>query len=317
MDLAEKFRAETVRLAGETPTADRRLGLAVSGGPDSLAMFLLADEVFPGAIAAATVDHRLRDESAEEARHVAAICRDLDVSHSILVPDRPIEGNLQSQARDARYALLEQWREQQRLGWIATAHHADDQLETMLMRLLRGAGVDGLAAIRPVNGHVIRPLLGTRKAELASLLGKRGVEAVSDPSNDDPAFDRTRIRRTLAALPDFDPARLARSAAAMRAASAALDWVAQREAGIAIECRGEATVLHIGEFPPELLRRLVLLALRIVDPNIAPRGDALGNFMAALKAGEKASLGGILGVPEAGESGDKWRFAPAPPRKTG
>ncbi|QLC24970.1 tRNA lysidine(34) synthetase TilS [Parasphingopyxis algicola] len=312
--LTDRFRAETERLTGAAPASDRRLGLAVSGGPDSLALLALAAEAYPGAVAAATIDHGLRPEAAAEAEHVAAICCRLDVPHAILAPEEPIGGNIQSAARAARYALLESWREDKGLGWIATAHHADDQLETILMRLMRGSGVDGLSAIRPVNGAVIRPLLGMRKAELVAHVAKRDLEAVADPSNADLAFDRVRMREALHDFPDFDPDRLARSVEALRDAAEALRWTAAREAEGHIESRDGAVRLDRTDYPGELLRRLVAICLERVDPGHRTRGPALDGVIDALSQGNKGTIGKILYFTESPEI---WCFSKAPPRKTG
>lgn len=312
--LIDRFRAGTERLTGARPDPDRRLGLAVSGGPDSLALLALAAEAYPGAVAAATVDHGLRPEAADEARHVAAICRRLDVPHAILAPEEPIGGNIQSAARAARYALLEAWREDEGLGWIATAHHADDQLETILMRLMRGSGVDGLSAIRPVNGAVIRPLLGMRKAELVAHAAARGLEAMADPSNADPAFDRVRVREALRGFPDFDPERLSRSVDALRDAAEALRWTAAREAERHVESRDGCVRLDRTDYPGEILRRLVAICLERVDPGHRTRGPALDGVIDALSRGEKGTIGKMLYFAE---SPDIWCFAKAPPRKTG
>ncbi|NNC73503.1 MAG: tRNA lysidine(34) synthetase TilS [Sphingomonadaceae bacterium] len=314
---SEDFRNECNRLTGAPITAGKQLGLAVSGGPDSLAMLLLAHGAFPGAIAAATVDHGLRPEAAGEAEYVASLCADLDVPHAILTPAAPIEGNLQSEARKARYALLENWRAGNDLAWVATAHHADDQLETQLMRLMRGSGIDGLSAIRPVNDHVIRPLLNVRKAELETYLAKRGIEAAHDAGNEDTQFDRVRIRQMLADLPGYDPSRIAQSAAALREASEALKWVVRREAGKVVEDRGDAVSLLEIAYPPELLRRLVQLCLEEIEPGIAPRGEALDRFIDTLRSGRKARIGAILGETQDEDGSSSWRFTLAPPRKTG
>ncbi|MEC7398775.1 MAG: tRNA lysidine(34) synthetase TilS, partial [Pseudomonadota bacterium] len=118
----------------------------MSGGPDSLALLLLAQAAFPGMVEAATVDHGLRSESADEARFVAGLCRDRGIPHEILTC--AVEaGNMQDRARSARYAALDQWAKEHAIAAIATAHHADDQAETLLMRLNRGSGLSGLSGI--------------------------------------------------------------------------------------------------------------------------------------------------------------------------
>src|SRR5688572_9845331 len=133
------------------------LGVAVSGGPDSLALLVLAAAARPGLIQAASVDHRLRDGGAAEAAAVGRLCATLGVPHQVLTVQwdvRPTSG-LQEKARAARYHALGEWAAARELSAIATGHHADDQAETLLMRLTRGAGLRGLAGMRrtaPVPG---------------------------------------------------------------------------------------------------------------------------------------------------------------------
>ena len=200
--------------------------IAVSGGPDSTALLAMTAEwaARRGArIAAATVDHRLRPESAAEAAGVAAFCERLGVPHATLVwtGARP-STRLQERARDARYRLLLAHAESIGADAIATAHHADDQAETVLFRLMRGSGVAGLAgmaAATPLGGAtLVRPLLGVAKSELIAFCHARRMSFVADPSNADPAYARTRLRALMGALAEEgldaqNLARLARRAA--------------------------------------------------------------------------------------------------------
>ena len=142
----ERFAADL----GALLPSDARLGVAVSGGPDSLALLILAAATRPGRIEAATVDHGLRTESADEAAMVAGLCEQLGVPHRTLLADWPEAPttNIQAEARAMRYRLLNEWAIDRGLSAVATAHHADDQAETLLMRLLRGAGIGGLSATR-------------------------------------------------------------------------------------------------------------------------------------------------------------------------
>jgi tRNA(Ile)-lysidine synthase len=312
--LPDRFRDALEALTGAAPTPDMRLGLAVSGGPDSLALLLLAHEAWPGTIAAATVDHGLRPEAAEEAAHVARICEGLGVAHVILTPHEPIAGNIQSAARATRYALLDVWSEAEGLAWVATAHHADDQIETVLMRLMRGSGIDGLSAIRPVNGQYVRPLLTMRKQALVDHVRAKGIAAIDDPSNADDGFDRVRLRKALSDLPDYDPALVERAMAAAREAGDALQWACEREAETHVERDGDDAILTRTDYPRELLRRIVLHCLDSIDPGITPRGPALDRVLAALRGGEKARIGKILCTPDKREN---WRFSRAPARRTG
>ena len=189
----------------------------MSGGADSLALMLLAEAAIPGRFEVATVDHGLRPEAARETAMVAETCEARGIRCAVLrVSLAP--GNVQQQARLARYEALGRWAVDRGLVALATAHHADDQAETLLMRLNRGSGLGGLAGIRPsgrVEGcavPVIRPLLGFRRSELAAIVAGAGLEPVDDPSNRDEGFDRVRIRNRLAEANWLDPAALAHSA---------------------------------------------------------------------------------------------------------
>jgi tRNA(Ile)-lysidine synthase len=303
--LAPRFAADLAALTGP----GGRVGVAVSGGPDSLALLLLAVAARPGAVEAATVDHGLRPESADEAAFVAGICAGLGVPHATLRPDAPITGNLQSAARHVRYKLLESWRAARGLDWLLTAHHADDQAETVLMRLNRGSGVTGLAGVRAVNGRVARPLLGWRRAELAGIVADEGIAAVADPGNVDSRYDRARLRAALAGADWLDVPAFARSAAALAAAEDALDWAATRSWHERVRSDGDRFLLDPAGLPAELVRRLVLRILETLAPGAAPRGAETSRLIARLEAGGTATLAGVKAT-----GGALWRFVPAPPR---
>lgn len=283
------------------------IGLAVSGGPDSLALLLLA--IVSGPVRAATVDHGLRPESRTEAERVAAICAERGVPHDILTLDLPL-GTGQAEARAARYAALGDWCAAHELTHLATAHHADDQAETLLMRLARGAGLSGLAGVRRERQlrpgvTLIRPLLERRKAELEAIVAAAGLAPVRDPSNMDPRYDRTAARALLAATHWLDADRIAQSAAHLAEAEAALDWTTERLAAERIA--GDS--LDARDLPPELVRRLMLqLFARFGD---APRGPELARLIATLRKGRAGTLGGVKVSP-----GERWTFAPAPPRRS-
>ena len=313
-DLVARFRRDVGTLA---PGLER-LGVAVSGGPDSLALLLLAAAAFPGRVEAATVDHRLRAESVVEALHVEDISARIGCPHTILdvtVPDGP--GGIQAEARAVRYRALTEWAEGRGLSHLATAHHADDQAETILMRLQRGSGVGGLAGIRPVRAEgnltLIRPLLGWSKAELVRLVGDTGIEAVDDPSNRDERFERVTMRRFLREHPEFEPRRLARTAAAAREAEEALDWAADRLAGERIIGRDGEWRLDPRALPRELRRRLLTRAISEVRAaaGLGWSGDRdVEGLLAALEAGESATQAGVMA-----KGGEMWKLRLAPPRR--
>jgi tRNA(Ile)-lysidine synthase len=310
-EAVERFRADLDALAGAAPGP---FGVAVSGGPDSLALLLLANAAFPGEVRAATVDHRLRPEGASEAAFVGEVCAGLGVPHAILAADEAIAGNVQSGARALRYRLLAHWAVAEGVGWLLTAHHRDDQAETLMMRLQRGAGLAGLAGIRAhnqINGlKVARPLLGWPRAELAALVEAAGLTAVRDPSNADERYDRARLRRRLAETDWIDPAPLARSAGALAEADAALDWAVERLIEERVEAASGGLSFDAQDVPAELRRRALLRLLALLVPADPPRGEAVQRLLAALDAGGTATLAGVRC-----EGGAVWRLAPEPPRR--
>jgi tRNA(Ile)-lysidine synthase len=179
-----------------------QVAVAVSGGPDSLALVILAARWAGqrgGQAWALTVDHGLRPESAEEARTVGAWLEPRGIAHEILVwvGDKPTSG-IQEAARDARYRLLAQWCRAHGVLHLLSAHHREDQVETHLIRRRAGSGTDGLAgmsAVRELAGcRLIRPLLSIPRARLLALLEREGQPFLRDPSNLNPAFERARLR---------------------------------------------------------------------------------------------------------------------------
>ena len=290
--------------------------MAVSGGPDSLALLLLAAAARPGLVEAATVDHSLRPESRAEAEMVAGVCRTVAVPHSILTLDWPKapQSNLQARAREARYEVLGAWALERGLTAVATAHHADDQAETLLMRLARGAGIGGLGSVRArrplVKGvQLVRPLLGWRKAQLAALVANAGVKPVDDPSNRDPRHDRVRMRQWLKGADWADPERLAASAAWLNEADEALDWALAPLAETRVTRDGGSLVVDPSGLPRELQRRLLLAAFAELGAP-RPRGPELGRALDKLRKGGTTTLAGLKL-----EGGTAWRLRFAPPRR--
>ncbi|HEV2335489.1 MAG TPA: tRNA lysidine(34) synthetase TilS [Stellaceae bacterium] len=178
------------------------VAVAVSGGPDSMALILLAERWARqrgGEAWALTVDHRLRPESAEEAQTVAGWLAARAIPHEILVwaGAKPASG-IQEAAREARYRLLGQWCRAHGCLHLLTAHHREDQIETYLIRRRAGSGIDGLAgmsAVRQLPGcRLVRPLLSVPRARLLALLQREGQPFLLDPSNLNPAFERVRLR---------------------------------------------------------------------------------------------------------------------------
>lgn len=314
-----RFLADLTRVAG---TPSRPVLLAVSGGPDSMAMLALAAAALPGCIAAATVDHGLRPEAADEARMVAAECARLGIPHATLTGTMPSGASLQAQARTLRYRLLAGHARAVGADAIATAHHADDQAETFLMRAARGVGLSGLAGIRArtvIEGiPVVRPLLDWRRAELRAIARRAGLPFVDDPANSDDRHDRSRFRALLDANEWLDPPRLARAAAALAEADADLravaDWLwdARARAG-----EGEVMLDAVGltRGLQRLLARRAITAVRaeagIAEPDWSDAAN-IEPLLDALAAGRRATQAGVLAGPRRGH----WRFRAAPARRT-
>ncbi|WP_242119653.1 tRNA lysidine(34) synthetase TilS [Sphingomonas lacusdianchii] len=203
--------ATDLRALAPTPTTATPLALAVSGGPDSMAMLALAAAAFPNAVIAATVDHRLRAASAQEAAMVAGWCHANHIPHATLSPDHPPAGaSIQAQARHLRYALLADWALAANAVALATAHHADDQAETFLMRAARGSGPAGLAGIRP-RWEFDADRWATQAPNLIRIPAKAGAQlgdGTASPttlSNWPPASAGVRYEGSVGSLPIVRP----------------------------------------------------------------------------------------------------------------
>ena len=244
---------------------------------------------------------------------VAGLCRELGVPNATLRVELS-GGNLQDAARRARYAALERWARQCGLDALATAHHADDQAETLLMRLNRASGVAGLAGVR-ARAHVpggdlplVRPLLGWRRAELQAVVDAAGLEAAQDPSNAHERFDRVRTRRALTDADWLDIAALAASAAHLADADEALDWAADREWEERVE-KLASGYLYRPNGPRAVRLRVLARAIALLGG--APRGGAVARLDEALGRGSAANCAGVAGKCTA----DGWLLEPEQPRR--
>lgn len=283
-----------------------RIGVAVSGGIDSMALlhlFARLQKQHGGSLHAVTIDHRLRPEAADEARFVARYCASLNVPHETLVWDHgAIEGNLQDQARRARYRLIGDWARANGIGDIVLGHTADDQAETFLMGLAREAGLDGLSGMRRFwsEGGIrwARPYLATRRKDLRTYLGRHGIDWVEDPSNDDERFHRVKARRVLAALAPLgiSPEGLAVAASNLAMARSDLVQLAiQTAKSLARTSAGEVVfdLARWNRAGPDTRRRLLIAAMRWVSSaSYAPRADQIARLEAAIQDGRDATLAG-------------------------
>lgn len=290
------------------PGPPETIGLAVSGGGDSIALMHLMAEIAAGgalSLRAATVDHGLRPEAAQEARRVGEAAAALGIPHDILRWEGwDGQGNLQDQARRARYGLLGAWAKAHGIRQVALGHTADDQAETFLMRLARSAGVDGLSGMAPRRriGAVtfVRPMLDIRRAVLRSFLQGRGVSWIEDPSNDDDRFDRVRARQALNLLEPLGLTVQAVAGTAKNLASvrATLGWYAFSESQRLVRFEGGDLVMARSGYrvlQPEIARRLLAQALVWVSgADYAPRGRALGLAQEAVRSGTGMTLHGCV-----------------------
>ncbi|WP_407176850.1 tRNA lysidine(34) synthetase TilS [Bradyrhizobium sp. STM 3562] len=336
------------RLFADWKTAPA-LVLAVSGGPDSVAMMWLMARwrrsLSRGPrLIAVTVDHGLRPEAAREAREVKRLARELDLPHRTLrwSGEKPNTG-VPAAAREARYRLLAQAAKAAGASHIVTAHTRDDQAETVLMRLLRGSGVTGLAAMARVterNGIALaRPLLDVAKSRLIATLDKAKIIYADDPTNRDMAFTRPRLRALLPALAaeGGDARSLARLAMRLSRANAAVEVLADgAERYLALKGQGALQAARncvvydaqaFAGLPEEIRLRLLMRAINRFGHEGPAELGKLETLMAQLdrkftekpgKAGRgaggihlKQTLAGALVSLKAGQI----RIEPAPVRR--
>lgn len=297
--------------------APRRLLIAVSGGSDSMALMRLAarlSENGDAAVSVATVDHGLRAASRIEAAGVGSAARHLGLDHAILAwtGEKPDAG-LQAAARRARYILLVRHAHEIGAEAIMTAHTLDDQAETVAMRQERGSGPRGLSAMGedvliaagaspPLR--LLRPLLGVRRQALRDFLAASGANYIDDPSNDDPRFERVRVRRRLSAgAADGDPQRaLIETARRMRAAAARRE-AAENERfnalGGVFDCWGGASLAGAPcAHEAGLITRLVAA---VGGGDYPPNEDQAAKAIASALGGRAATLGGVLLAPQNGK----------------
>lgn len=299
--------------------AGTRVAVAVSGGLDSMALTLLAAAWGP--VLALTVDHGLRPESRAEAERVHAFLRARGIAHRILTlapGDLPRgHGSLEARARLARYAALEEACAATGIGHLLLAHTLEDQAETVLLRLLAGSGLEGLAAMAerapplmvPDGPLRLRPLLAVSRARLAPIVAEAGWEPVQDPMNADDRFARVRVRRWLAAAPDAGQAvrRIAavarKLARAQEALDAAIDALLARAVTLAPAGFALLDPAWLRDAPDEVaLRALTRLVRHVGGAVLPPREAAVRRLLAHVTRADfaGATLAGVQLVPRGG-----------------
>lgn len=289
------------------PSPPPVLGVAVSGGGDSMALLHLMHglcTLHGTKLRAVTVNHGLRAEAADEACEVKRYCASIGVPHDTLLwDDWDGKGNLQNVARTARYQRMAAWAQDKGLDTIALGHTADDQAETVLMRLARRSGVNGLSGMpaRVMRERVtwVRPLLRASREELREYLRVQRVGWADDPSNEDLTFDRIKARHALVLLAELgiDATGLSVVAEQMAEARKALNWqtflaakdLASVDAGAITLCERRLRIL-----PDEIQRRLLVHAVNWVSGSAYPaRRGAVAHLMAALRKGQGGTADGV------------------------
>ncbi len=278
-----------------------RIAVAVSGGPDSMALCHLAKEWASSrglSVVGLTVDHRLRPEAQEEAQQVSMWLADLEMAHETLIWEqgatvKSLDRSPQTAARDARFSLLCEWCQKNNIDALMTAHHADDQAETFLYRLVRGSGVDGLAAIAPESirkdVRILRPLLRVTKADLIATCEEKGQVWINDPSNSSDASARVRLRKIMAALEQegLSRDRLLKTVDHMARAKSAIDFAVDELLDVASRQEGNGVInLNVSAVmaaPEEVGLRCLARCLSCVSgAEYPPRFESLLGVYAAL-----------------------------------
>jgi len=254
--------------------------LAVSGGPDSIALMALARDWAKSQrrkapkLSVATVDHGLRKEARDEAKLVAGFAKSLRMPHTILTwrGVKPKSG-IQEKARAARYELLVAHANAIHADAIALAHHADDQVETILMRLASGSGLSGLAGMNAItrrdNMPLLRPLLHVSSAQLRAFVDDRGLPFVDDPSNANEAFARVRFRKSRAVLEaeGLSRERILALAQRMRRADGCLNVIARKIHRLCVMPGSDGCC-----YAPQLFDEPIEIVIRVLQTTISTIG---------------------------------------------
>lgn len=277
------------------------VAIAVSGGADSMALTVLLQQWAKRhhkQVLALTVDHAIRKESAQEAQQVRSWLTQQGIQHDILtwVGEIPTS-NIQEQARNIRYDLMEERCKQKGVSTLCLAHHQDDQAETILMRCMRGSGVNGLCGMRPISHYrrlvLLRPLLAIPKQRLEQTLKEHQAEWIEDPSNQNLQFTRVQVREFLAKNPlaEGDPAlfkkRLCDIGAHMQRVKSLLDELTDMAERQVTYHSKQATfsVKHLQALHPEIaLRLLARILMRVSQAEKPPRFEKLTALYEGLQA---------------------------------
>jgi tRNA(Ile)-lysidine synthase len=280
--------------------AFKKLAIACSGGVDSMCLAYLAAQETE--IAALIIDHNLRAESAAEAQKTSAILSTQNIKNHIIKIDVASDGNMQENARNARYTTLTNWCKKNGYDAIATAHHADDNAENFLLRLARGSGVDGLAGMAAeseMHGiKIIRPLLNYTKKELQEILEKAKIEWVEDASNATNKYSRNKLRHALDKLDDkaLITKRINDVATTMSRVSNYLQMETAEAESICVDYKAqEIDLKNYEKLHEEIAYRLLAKILENLSPNDkTARFEKIKNLHSAILNGNKKTLAGLV-----------------------
>lgn len=275
---------------------DRNVGLAVSGGPDSIALMLAFHEYRPDTFQVVTVDHGFRTASAMEVQFVRQLCDERSIPCNIITLGLKSGSGNQERARMARYSAMAAWAKENDLAALVTGHHANDQAETMIMRLNRGVGIKGLGGMReisttPCGFPLWRPFLNVRRDELVEYVMANGIVPINDPSNQDEHYERVRIRNAMTEV--FDPLGFAKTAQILESTNNAIEWMVDQ-----VWDRVELSSNEIkwkAEPIPEIMQHRILE--RVLDHfgKRPKRGGAIPVWLNQIKSCGSASLAGVIG----------------------
>ena len=288
---------------------DGGIGIAVSGGGDSMALLVaLAAHCRQTntPLHAATVHHHLRPEADDDIVLVQSVCADLSIPHAVLSwQDWDGQGNLQAQARMARRHLIAEWARRLGLSAVLIAHTADDVIETFVIRLARGSGVDGLAMMRDrflAQGVLwLRPFLSVSRAALRDYLREKNVSWAEDSTNEDEIFERVRVRKALPGLAKLgiDPARIYTTAQDLAGARQALDYRVRQlmTQYISVAKTGSLRVdwQGLSAEPFDFQRRVLMQCFgAIAGAGYPPRATAMTALFQHLTEGKRSTLAGCI-----------------------
>ncbi len=294
---------------------DEAIALAVSGGPDSMALAQAFVCVFPDInIHIITVNHGLRDEAQEEAQAVAKWVGEQphkSLTHVVLnwQGDKPDTGLLEA-ARHARYGLLHEYCEGHKIHHVFLGHHQDDQAETFLIRLSKGSGLDGLAGMKPVQENnkinLCRPFLNISKADLVSYCTEHDINFAQDPTNENEDYLRPRLRKSMDVLSEegLTPERLSALSKRLLRARNALNVITEYTYDeCLVEVQDNKIILNFDDLkkePEEIMFRVIVKATKILrnKSDYGIRMDRLENLFGSLRHSSESfkprTLGGLI-----------------------